>query len=273
PLPGTRAAGFHHLRIYYARRCERCRRARAPVDRSGEAGALQVQSDPLQPLPAVRPAAFSCGTHPPVFPAADRCGAGGDGTQDARRRYRRRLRPVGGGSPRPDAHHRTPARPGQDRHTQKGAWMSETSLDGLRRQDSAQGQETLSLGDALKALRETRGLSLPEVSARIKYSAVQLGHLEAGDWARLPDGVPLRGLVRNYARFLETDIDAALRMLDHEVGSTRPRPAVSSLNARRALQQADMSTKGEPAHRTWAWLLLLLVLFCVVGIYAVNRGW
>ena len=151
--------------------------------------------------------------------------------------------------------------------------MSETSLDGLRRQDSAQDQETLSLGGALKALREARGLSLTEVSARIKYSAVQLGYLESGDWARLPDGVPLRGLVRNYARFLETDVDAVLKLLDDEAGPTRPRPAVTALGPRRALQPADMTPKGEPAHRTGAWLLLLLVLFCVVGVYAVNRGW
>ncbi|MDY0309911.1 MAG: helix-turn-helix domain-containing protein [Castellaniella sp.] len=151
--------------------------------------------------------------------------------------------------------------------------MSETSLDGLRRLDSAQGQDTLSLGDALRTLRETRGLSLPEVSARIKYSAVQLGYLEAGDWSRLPEGVPLRGLVRNYARFLETDVDAALKLLDDAVGPTRPRPAVTALGAQRALQQADMMPKGEPAHRTWAWLLLILVLFCVVGVYAINRGW
>ncbi len=109
--------------------------------------------------------------------------------------------------------------------------MSETSHDGLRRLDSAQGQEALSLGDALRAMRETRGLSLSEVSARIKYSAVQLGHLEACDWSRLPEGVPLRGLVRNYARFLETDVDAALKLLDDAVGPTRPRPAVTALGA------------------------------------------
>ena len=151
--------------------------------------------------------------------------------------------------------------------------MSETSLDGLRCPDSVQDQEALSLGTALRGMRETRGLSLSEVSARIKYSAVQLEYLEACDWSRLPEGVPLRGLVRNYARFLETDVDAVLKLLDDAVGPTRPRPAVTALGARRVLQQADMTPKGEPAHRTWAWLLLILVLFCVVGVYAVNRGW
>ena len=151
--------------------------------------------------------------------------------------------------------------------------MSETPPDGALRQDTAQDPQVLSLGDALRAMRETRGLSLSEVSARVKYSAVQLGYLESCDWSRLPDGVPLRGLVRNYARFLGTDVDAALKLLDDAVGPTQPRPAVMAMGARRTLQQADMTPKGEPAHRTWAWLLLILVLFCVVGVYAINRGW
>ncbi|MGB6007049.1 helix-turn-helix domain-containing protein [Castellaniella sp.] len=150
--------------------------------------------------------------------------------------------------------------------------MSESLRDSLMQRESPD-TGTLSIGDALRQLRETRGLTLPEVSARIKYSAVQLGYLEAGDWVRLPEGVPLRGLVRNYARFLDADVDAVLRLLDQAVGTTRPQPAIVALGARRALQQADMTPKGEPAHRTWAWLLLILVLFGVVGVYAVNRGW
>lgn len=135
--------------------------------------------------------------------------------------------------------------------------------------------ETLSVGEILKRLRETRGLTLPEVSARIKYSAVQLGYLESCDWDRLPGGVPLRGLVRNYARFLDADADTLLRLLDEAVGSTRPLSTVNSNTSggRRAIPQADMSPRGEPAHRTWAWLLLLLVLLAVAGGYAINRGW
>jgi cytoskeletal protein RodZ len=152
--------------------------------------------------------------------------------------------------------------------------MSEMSelLNGLRRSDPGDSPHS-SVGDTLKSLREAKGLTLPDVSARIKYSALQLGYLESCDWGRLPEGVPLRGLVRNYARFLEADVDAVLRLLDDAVGSTRPRPTVTALGARRALQQADLKPAGEPAHRTWAWLVLILVLFCVVGLYAINRGW
>ncbi|MFT0532293.1 helix-turn-helix domain-containing protein [Castellaniella hirudinis] len=139
---------------------------------------------------------------------------------------------------------------------------------------AAGGPETLSLGETFRRLRETRGLTLPEVSARIKYSAVQLGHLEACDWSRLPDGVPLRGLVRNYARFLEADSAALLQLLDQAVGATRPPTVAGGASAaRRVVQQADMTPRGEPAHRTWAWLLVLLILLAVAGGYAINRGW
>lgn len=129
------------------------------------------------------------------------------------------------------------------------------------------------VGDTLRALREARGLSLSDVSARVKYSASQLRYLESGAWDRLPQGVPLRGLVHNYARFIGADVDALLRELDAVVGSTRPRPTVTALGARRALQQADLVAAGEPAHRTWAWLFGILVLLCVAGFYAIQRGW
>lgn len=137
--------------------------------------------------------------------------------------------------------------------------------------DSSVDEVASGPGAALRAMREARGLTLTEVSARIKYSAVQLGYMEAEDWSRLPEGVPLRGMVRNYARFLDTDVDAVLRLLDIEVGPTRVHPSVSL--TQRALPQAGLSARGEPEHRTWIWLLLILVLVCVAGVYAINRGW
>lgn len=151
--------------------------------------------------------------------------------------------------------------------------MSDLPTDSLLRQESSAADASLSLGDTLRGVRESRGLALSDVSARIKYSAVQLGYLESGQWSRLPGGVPLRGLVRNYARFLDLDVDLMLQLLDDAVGPTKPMASVTALGARVSLQQPDTPTNGEPAHRTWAWLLLILVLFVLVGLYAINRGW
>ncbi len=152
--------------------------------------------------------------------------------------------------------------------------MNQVPMQPDVREDPVPGDDApLAIGEALRRMREARGFTLAEVSARIKYSAVQLGYLETGEWGRLPEGVPLRGLVRNYARFLDADVEAMLRLLDDEVGPTRPRPTVASLGPAQTLRSSDLPTKGEPAHRTWTWLLLILVLLCVAGLYAVNRGW
>lgn len=153
--------------------------------------------------------------------------------------------------------------------------MSDLPVDGMHpdlggpSQVPSQG----SPGGELKALREARGLTLSEVSARIKYSSVQLGYLESDAWDGLPHGVPLRGMVRNYARFLEADVDALLQQLDHAVGPTGPQAVATALAPRRVQPRADFTPRGEPAHRTWAWLLLILLLFCAVGFYAIDRGW
>jgi cytoskeletal protein RodZ len=151
--------------------------------------------------------------------------------------------------------------------------MSRLPVGGRLPPDTADPAARPAVGESLKSLRQARGLDLPEVSARIKYSVLQLDCLEAGDWSRLPAGMPLRGLVRNYARFLQADEDAMLRLLDEAVGPVSRPAAVAVPGKRSVLVQADLRPRGEPAHRTWAWMLLILVLFVVVGVYAINRGW
>ncbi|OYV47749.1 MAG: hypothetical protein B7X10_04125, partial [Burkholderiales bacterium 21-58-4] len=63
----------------------------------------------------------------------------------------------------------------------------------------------MNLGSTLKALREAKELSLGDVSARLKYSGRQIEALESEQWDSLPTGVSLRGLVRNYGRFLDAN--------------------------------------------------------------------
>ncbi|MFA7438804.1 helix-turn-helix domain-containing protein, partial [Castellaniella sp.] len=92
--------------------------------------------------------------------------------------------------------------------------MNDPSRQDLLHSESTGQPDARSLGHALRAMREARGLTLVEVSARIKYSPAQLGHLEAEEWSRLPQGAPLRGLVRNYVRYLDGDIDAVLVLLN-----------------------------------------------------------
>ena len=57
----------------------------------------------------------------------------------------------------------------------------------------------------LAAAREAAGLSLADAARQLKLSPWQVEALEAGDYARLPGPVFVRGFLRNYARLLHLD--------------------------------------------------------------------
>ena len=71
-----------------------------------------------------------------------------------------------------------------------------------------------SVGQRLRAAREVKGLSLAEVSERLKLSPRQVEALEADDWSRLQCNTIMRGFVRNYARLLGLDPAEFMAVLD-----------------------------------------------------------
>jgi cytoskeletal protein RodZ len=138
-------------------------------------------------------------------------------------------------------------------------------------EDVAAASATQSLGAALRALRRAKQLSVAEVSARLKYSVRQLEALEAEQWELLPTGVPLRGLVKNYGRLLEADVDALIVMLEREVGIPGVQPIVLPSAA---MSSSDMAMQSDMGQRSsWGWLVVIVVLLIVAGFYAIERGW
>lgn len=128
------------------------------------------------------------------------------------------------------------------------------------------------IGPTLRSLREARQLTPAEVSMRLKFSQSQLNALENERWDALPHGMPLRGFVKNYARYLEADVDALLTMLDNQVG----RPETAFVTAKQAPARGtatDLSSDDDTARRPWGWLIIILILVFVAGFYAIDRGW
>ncbi len=127
------------------------------------------------------------------------------------------------------------------------------------------------IGPTLRALREAQRLSPADASARLKFSLSQLEALETEKWDRLPTGMPLRGFVKNYARYLNADTDALLTMLDNQVGPVK----TSFVNAGSpsSLAPTDLHLQGDPVRRPWGWMLIILILLFVAGFYAIERGW
>lgn len=127
------------------------------------------------------------------------------------------------------------------------------------------------LGATLLQLRQAQGLSLNEVSIRTKYSTSQLEALEQDNWDVLPTGVPLRWMVKNYARALNTDEEALLALLGPQQGQA-PQQSLRS-DMRQGANWSDSSLHTDSAPRSWGWWIVILVLVGVALGYALNQGW
>lgn len=77
--------------------------------------------------------------------------------------------------------------------------MNDTALP------SSGNGENLSPGRKLAKAREARGLSVNDVSQRLKFAARLLQALEADNYDALPSGTFIRGMVRAYGRFVGLD--------------------------------------------------------------------
>ena len=62
-----------------------------------------------------------------------------------------------------------------------------------------------SAGGALREAREKLGLSVADVSNRLKFAPRQIEALEADDFARLPEIAFVRGFMRSYAKLLQIE--------------------------------------------------------------------
>jgi cytoskeleton protein RodZ len=74
------------------------------------------------------------------------------------------------------------------------------------------------LARRISEARQARGVSLEEAEQATKIRRRYLEAIEAGDFDQLPDGPPGRGFVRNYARYLGLDPEAAIHLFESEVG-------------------------------------------------------
>lgn len=72
-------------------------------------------------------------------------------------------------------------------------------------------------GSILRRTREARGQSIADVVHVIRFSVRQIEALERDDYASLPGPTAVRGLVRNYSRFLKLDAAPLLAQLDPAV--------------------------------------------------------
>jgi cytoskeleton protein RodZ len=123
------------------------------------------------------------------------------------------------------------------------------------------------VGTTLRTAREAAGLGLEETARRLKFAPRQLDALERGDWARLPGGGAVRGMVRQYARLLDLDADALVA----RAGQGAPLPEQLAQRFQQPVPFSDGSRRSNLAYVALS-LLLLAVVAAVAYQWRVERG-
>jgi cytoskeleton protein RodZ len=98
-------------------------------------------------------------------------------------------------------------------------------------------------GSMLRVARESAGLSIGDVATRLRMGVRQVDALERADYSALPTGTFLRGMVRNYAKLVHVDADAAIRVLE----GTHTHAAVSLKDATIVVPSHNIKLSGGPS--------------------------
>jgi cytoskeleton protein RodZ len=110
------------------------------------------------------------------------------------------------------------------------------------------------VGARLAQLREAKGWSVDDVSARLKVAPNKMRALEAGDISQLPGTTFALGVIRSYAKMLGTDPEPFAQALRRVKGQPEPdlsMPASTGADLPRG--RVSVSLGGTPKHRSWWW--------------------
>lgn len=111
------------------------------------------------------------------------------------------------------------------------------------------------LAQRFLSAREASGFTLTDVERSTRIRSRYLEAIETGDYARLPDGLPARGFVRLYARFLGMDEEQALADYDAENGliGALPQDEVPPMPSRQPMQSQYTRPQIAPAKASVTW--------------------
>jgi len=128
------------------------------------------------------------------------------------------------------------------------------------------------VGSRLAQLRETRGWTVDDVSARLKVAPQKLRALEAGDISHLPGVTFALGVVRSYAKMLGVDPEPFAQALRRERGVPEvdlSMPASSGTDLPRG--RVSIPLGGSSRHHPWLWGTGIVVV-AVVAVLMWHTG-
>lgn len=140
---------------------------------------------------------------------------------------------------------------------------------------SASFDSLAAVGARLTQLRESKGWTIEDVSARLKVSVIKLRALESGDISHLPDTTFALGVVRSYAKMLGADPTPFTQALRREKGVPAPdlsMPASSGKDLPRGRVSLSLGGSGQKS-RSWLWgIAAVIVAVIALGMWHTNGG-
>ncbi|AXF20806.1 DUF4115 domain-containing protein [Burkholderia pyrrocinia] len=135
------------------------------------------------------------------------------------------------------------------------------------------GLESLAaVGSRLAQLRDAKGWTVDDVSARLKVAPQKLRALEAGDISHLPGVTFALGVVRSYAKMLGVDPEPFAQALRRERGVQEvdlSMPASSGTDLPRG--RVSIPLGGSSGHHPWLWGTAIVVV-AVVAVLMWHTG-
>lgn len=121
------------------------------------------------------------------------------------------------------------------------------------------------LGETLLAARNTKNLTLKDVSNNLRISIKQITALETNDFSVLPEAMITRGFIRNYARLLDIDAEPLLASYRARMPDKLPH----AISVQSTTNQVMSGKESQP------WLMyilgsILILLFVLAWLFYVD---
>ncbi|MFM0318427.1 DUF4115 domain-containing protein [Paraburkholderia nemoris] len=165
----------------------------------------------------------------------------------------------------------------QDTDTNEGhpAPVARVVVQPVEQPGPASFDSLAAVGARLTQLRELKGWTIEDVSARLKVSVTKLRALESGDISHLPDTTFALGVVRSYAKMLGADPTPFTQALRREKGVPAPdlsMPASSGKDLPRGRVSLSLGGSGQKS-RSWLWgIAAIIVAVIALGMWHTNGG-
>lgn len=122
------------------------------------------------------------------------------------------------------------------------------------------------IGQQLTAAREARGMTAVDVAKRLRIRAMFVDALEREDWPTVGEPVYARGFLKNYARLLGLDAEAAAEVIDEAYPALASRPDVP------AMMRDDTAVGFSPSQQSGTnWFVIATGIVAAAMLIAV--GW